>query len=454
MTRFTDRVEHDLSQISDRATPSSSTAWETIRQRIDEQDSRATSGTEPTVEVIMLDPDINKYSKRPRTGLLVAASIAAIALVGGLIVVANRDGERAPLDRPEPAPTVPATDPAIAGNPAPADEETAPVVVDPDLPPSTEIDADAVSPGESDSATGPEGEVLPQVEPISEGVFEPVCTDVGQPTQAPDDSRLIVQQTCELLGVDVQPFAVDQGFEVSLLANVGGDRTAAIGTAVGVFLGLGDDGFMNTGLLWDDGTKGRWVGIAEGIDEYEDTPVFMSSFGTQNADGSGDERTSQWWTNDGARPDFDEVEVTAEITFVCEPVQFTGTGSNQIALPGSVPGAILCSYDGDDPDLVPEPEQFVTTVVPASFGDESPGDGPGPVAFSDYLIGVSDNDDVLRAGLVTGGTDIRWSGMRRGTGVYEGQLVAENGWAAFDDPGSPDSSVTGVIQLTVLPADG
>ncbi len=446
MTRFNDdlsgRLERDLSQISDRAAPSSSTAWETIRQRIDEQDSRAASGTEPTVEVIMLDPDINKYSKRPRTGLLVAASLAAITLIGGLIVVANRDGERTPLDRPEPTPTVPATDPAIAGDPAPADEETAPVVVDPDLPSSTETDADAVSP-----------EVLPQVEPISEGVFEPVCTDVGQPTQAPDDSRLIVQQTCELLGVDVQPFAVDQGFEVSLLENVGGERTAAIGTAVGVFLGLGDDGFMNTGLLWDDGTKGRWVGIADGIDEYEGTPVFMSAFGTQNADGSGDERTSRWWTNDGARPDFDEVEVTAEITFVCEPAQFAGTGSNQVALPGSVPGAILCSYDGDDPDLVPEPERFVTTIVPASFADESPGDGPGPVAFSDYLIEVSDDNDVLRTGLVTGGTDIRWSGMRRGTGVYDGQLVAENGWAAFDDPGSSTSSITGVIQLTVLPDD-
>ena len=66
------RIERDLSQISDRATPSS-TAWEAIRHRIDEQDTR-----NQTMEVIMLDPDTNRLDKRPRTGLLVAASVAAI----------------------------------------------------------------------------------------------------------------------------------------------------------------------------------------------------------------------------------------------------------------------------------------------------------------------------------------------------------------------------------------
>ena len=91
MTRFTDRVERDLTQISDQASPSS-TAWEAIRHRIDEQD------TEPTMEVIMLDPDTNKLNKRPRTGLLVAASVAADALIGGLIVVANRDDAAPPAD--------------------------------------------------------------------------------------------------------------------------------------------------------------------------------------------------------------------------------------------------------------------------------------------------------------------------------------------------------------------
>ena len=123
MTRFNrdlpGRLERDLSQISDRATPSSSTAWETIRNRIDEQDIN-----QPTMEVIVLDPETNKLAKRPRTGMLVAASVAALALIGGLFVIANRDGERAPADRPDP--TVPE---AIDGeqpesDPTPAPEPT------------------------------------------------------------------------------------------------------------------------------------------------------------------------------------------------------------------------------------------------------------------------------------------------------------------------------------------
>ena len=107
MTRFnrdlSGRVERELNQISDQATPSS-TAWEAIRYRIDEQDSQPHS--ERTMEVIMLDPDTNRLHKRPRTGLLVAASVAAIALVGGLVVVANRDDGAPPADRPDPTPTV------------------------------------------------------------------------------------------------------------------------------------------------------------------------------------------------------------------------------------------------------------------------------------------------------------------------------------------------------------
>lgn len=108
MTRFnrdlSGRLERDLTQISDQASPSS-TAWEAIRHRIDEQD------TEPTMEVIMLDPDTNRLHRRPRTGLLVAASVAAVALIGGLIVVASRDDVAPPADEPVPTPTAPTTEP-------------------------------------------------------------------------------------------------------------------------------------------------------------------------------------------------------------------------------------------------------------------------------------------------------------------------------------------------------
>jgi hypothetical protein len=93
MTRFTDRVERDLGQIADRATPSS-TAWEAIRHRIDEQDF-----TEPTMEVIMLSPETNRHDNRTRHWLMAAAGIAALALIGGLIFAGTRaDEDTVPAD--------------------------------------------------------------------------------------------------------------------------------------------------------------------------------------------------------------------------------------------------------------------------------------------------------------------------------------------------------------------
>jgi hypothetical protein len=126
MTRFTERVERDLGRIADRATPSS-TAWDAIQQRIDEQDT-----TETTLEVIMLSPDRNQLPERRRTGLLVAASVAAIALIGGLIAVANRDDVQ-PADLP--LPTVPATAPVTV----PVIESTAPPIT------TTRVEGDPIS---------------------------------------------------------------------------------------------------------------------------------------------------------------------------------------------------------------------------------------------------------------------------------------------------------------------
>jgi hypothetical protein len=136
MTRFNrdffERVERDLTQISDQATPSS-TAWEAIQHRIDKQDTTA-----PTMEVIMLDPDTNKLNKRPRTGLLVAASVAGLALVGGLVVVANRDNDTQPANEPDiPASIVPAPDPvAIEEDP---DPEAQPETAAPDAEPAQDL---------------------------------------------------------------------------------------------------------------------------------------------------------------------------------------------------------------------------------------------------------------------------------------------------------------------------
>lgn len=104
MTRFTERVERDLEQIAGRATPSS-TAWEAIQQRIDDQDI-----TEPTSEVIMLAPERHESPTKNPRWMMVAAAVAALALIGGLIVAATRtDEDPVPADQPEP--TLPAAEP-------------------------------------------------------------------------------------------------------------------------------------------------------------------------------------------------------------------------------------------------------------------------------------------------------------------------------------------------------
>lgn len=129
MTRFTDRVTRDLHQIADRSTPSS-TAWDSIRTRIDEQTDQP-----PTMEVIMLSPDRNDQPKRG--WMLAAAAVAGLALVGGLVFATTRsDDDTVPADTPtatlpaQPAPdaevdpdteavVVPAPDPTTAAEVAP-----------------------------------------------------------------------------------------------------------------------------------------------------------------------------------------------------------------------------------------------------------------------------------------------------------------------------------------------
>jgi hypothetical protein len=131
MTRFTDRVTRDLHQIADRSTPSS-TAWDSIRTRIDEQTDQP-----PTMEVIMLSPDRND---RPKRGwMLAAAAVAGLALVGGLVFATTRSDDTVPADTPvatlpaEPAPdaevdpdaeavVVPTPEPTTAAEVAPEPE--------------------------------------------------------------------------------------------------------------------------------------------------------------------------------------------------------------------------------------------------------------------------------------------------------------------------------------------
>ncbi len=440
MTRFnrdlSGRVERDLSQISDRATPSS-TAWEAIQHRIDEQDSHPHS--ERTMEVIMLDPDTNKLNKRPRTGMLVAASVAAIALVGGLVVVANRDDDAPPADRPDPVPTVAVTDPAIAGDAAESvDDSTS--VVDP-------------SSSRRRRTSGRRPEVRPRPRrrrPTARScrrssrltchagsLIVPTCTN----GEAVSDARTTVdrRRTGPATSSASTPnrSRLIQVVELSLLEDVGTPESPA-----GAFVSLGDNGFMNAGLLWDSGTRGVGSESPKVRTITSGEPIWLSADSMQNADGSLDEIDARWWSTEGPRPAAaEDSELTAEVTVVCEQVPVEGE---------FVSADQTCTYEGDDPRFVPEPESGRFVLFPADFATTANGSG---AVFNDYFTATL-GDTTIRAGLVEGFQFVRWVGIRPGTGEFEGLLIQEHGWVETVQGTSGESTATGVIQMTVLPADG
>jgi hypothetical protein len=177
MTRFTDRVTRDLHQIADRSTPSS-TAWESIRTRIDKQSDQ------PTMEVIMLSPDRNAEPKRG--WMLAAAAVAGLALVGGLVFATTRSADdTVPADQP--TVTLPA-EPAPDAEVDPEEEAVVVSAPDPTTPaevvPETEPAPDPTTPAE----------VVPETEPAPEPVTVTVAgtfsTDDVIATTTPNSSGL------------------------------------------------------------------------------------------------------------------------------------------------------------------------------------------------------------------------------------------------------------------------
>jgi len=83
MSRFNERLEQDLGQIADKATPSP-TAWDAIQSRIAEQ------ADQPEMEIIMLQPDPLK-TRRPATWVLAAAAAVVVIVAGLSFVLFNDD---------------------------------------------------------------------------------------------------------------------------------------------------------------------------------------------------------------------------------------------------------------------------------------------------------------------------------------------------------------------------
>ena len=414
MTRFTDRVERDLSQISDRATPSS-TAWEAIQQRIDEQDTQPHS--ERTMEVIMLDPDTNRLSKRPRTGLLVAACLAAAALVGGLVVIGARDNETTPADLPEP--TVPAVEPAIGGDP-----EAAPVIVDPE------------PPAEPDAAVDPtdevDGEVLPPVEPASAGSAGATCL-FGPPTGNGGDTRTILEQTCTFDDPATLPFEAPQDIELAVL-----DTRAVEAVGAAPFTSIADSGMLTAGYSYADGGLARFVGVARGSGDYDGQRITITGLGQGSVDA-----TYDWTTDTTFATPPGASDASSEVAIECELTNFRLDDEDEARVFDQA-----CTFSGDDPGYVPGP----LSGPFRQFDTDPSGNG---VRIDDFTYFTTElGDDVLFSGLVTVQGQPRFVSVWPGTGDQEGMLI--HGVARVDitpEPTADDPQRlvgTGVIYVTAL----
>jgi hypothetical protein len=402
MTRFTDRVERDLSQISDHATPSS-TAWEAIQHRIGEQDTH--SNSESTMEVIMLAPDTNKLSKRPRTPLLLAAAAAAVALIGGLIVVSSRDGAPEPTDRPEPTPTVPATDPAVSGDPTP-------VAVDPELAPST--DAAAVP--------APDGDALPPVPSQTTGEVTAVCS-FGEFVQDGEVSAL-APQTCAFEGEPL-PVQTQQRIQVTLFFN----DTPTGGEGSNSFVSTSDDDMLTAGYNYNNNESVYVIGLAPGVGEYEGETVHFLMRSDDDINAIVD------WTIEPSTsplPTAEEGGISAEVTVECTPTIVETIGDSLIV-------DQACTYAGDDSRFVPAPEVLQTTLRTV---DGNPYADQRPV----FVTAHGDGDRIV-SGIAEDSFAIRAVGVRPGTGEFEGMPIHD----VIHFTSDADGNLTGTMRSTVWP---
>lgn len=389
MKRFTDRVARDLGQIADRATPSP-TAWEEIRRRIDEQTD------EPTMEVIMLDPDKHPSRNRPRPWLMVTAAAAAVLIIVGIVVAAS-GGDDNPEDpnrvtAVDPGPTAPDTDPTTEGEPGEGE-------------PAEDGDGeDAVA---GDPATD---------EPLAtQGSIDGSCL-FGPARPNPATGRDEADQDCKFDPADNPPFAET------------GDWTLALdgsGTELaGALVGGGPDGFAYAGYLYG---PAFFVGILPGAGAYEGETVYVA--GNSPGDGT---VPFHWHIGDGPfpAPEAGPDEEVAEISFECVLTALDDDGSVATFEQS-------CTYDGDDPRFVPEPETFTLLL---DRGDPLLEATPG----LQFASAVSD-DQTLRNGILDTESVIRWRGVRAGTGDFEGRLVDEVAWGMDDGAGV----TSGTIWMTV-----
>lgn len=407
MSKFTDRVEDDLSQIADRATPSS-TAWESIQRRIAEQD------TQPTMEVIMLNPDQKKSPAVSRTWMAVAAALIVVVGIGALIAVFNQDdsGEIDTVDIPEV--TVPLE----------LDAEEDPDVLVPD---DTES-PDVVVP--DDGAESSEAAAEPE-EPLQMTGFVVGDCNFGSEDLDPDDLNYSATQSCKFRETNVVPFEVIQQYVFTRYDDPGfHDPQSGPFTPI---TGVSDSGFMYAGYQWDGqpSANARFAGVADGVGPYEGMLIYVTgrSFGN-----NGGVVHMQWVAGDDlsaltiSGTDVEAEEVIADCTIV----------------------GFVEDSDGD-----PQTEQF-TSSCSAEDGSVSMLDTYlfGPSANT---LGVGSNRFVItpgssiEAGLIPrdGGPTLT-VGIEEGTGANEGLLLHRLSIGTITEAGDSTSTT---VQVALPPAE-
>jgi hypothetical protein len=96
MSKFNDRIERDLHQIADQASPSSN-AWQTIQHRMAEPD---TTGTRDVIMLTAEDTEV-ETPNQGRRWLAIAASIAIVAIAAAALLRSGDDDTPIIADQPD-----------------------------------------------------------------------------------------------------------------------------------------------------------------------------------------------------------------------------------------------------------------------------------------------------------------------------------------------------------------
>lgn len=401
MSKFTERVEQDLSQIADRATPSS-TAWESIQHRIAEQT------TQPTMEVIMLNPDQKKPNNISRTWLAVAAALILVLGIGSVFAVLNQD-DRNDIDTVD----IP--------------EDTVPLDLD------AEQEPDVLVPDESAPDDGSESNaaVADPEESLAMTGFATADCNFGPETLDPDGLSYSGSQSCKFRENNVVPFAPIQQYVFTRYEDPALDDAST--PPFGPITGLSDSGFMYAGYHWDGqpSANARIVGVADGVGPYEGMLIRVT--GRSFGDDFG-RVYMQWVAGDDLSPlSINGTEVEAvEVTTACMITGFvedndgdpqTEQFTNECTTPDGTTNVVDTYLFGTEENTLGVGSyRYVVTPGSAVTAGLIPRDG-GPTLTAGIMEGTGDNEGLLLHQLTIG--TITAAGDSTGTTVQVALPPAE-----------------------------